>query len=329
MESAEFKWEDDEFDDTFFQEVDKLEELAILTQHHHHHPHPPKPSSSSAAFHQLPPPPPPIISGTSFANNNGGSTVIDVSYSPPRELSQRFQPPLDTANSNSSNTQEQFEIDRLKSELSRVSKQLSDLKEECSELRRDRDKKKQPKCVSSNVEASIRNAGAPVLDLPRSGSALRCENAGAGPAASSSERKSVAIQTERIDESVSPNTNTATSKLLAVWSSGSSHISRRNFIAKLLETCASDFCFLFGCLDPNMPFKIEGGRLNLVGVPGSVQGLHSAKAARMSHLYSVLMKLSNDLAHVDALVEALLDLCSLENVFAYSACCFGSSAEHG
>jgi len=123
MATAEFQWGDEEFDDSFFQEVDRLEELATsLTQNRH----PLKPSVSSASaatvsLHpppptpvQLPPPPQPLISGAPFVN---------VSYSPPRELSQRFRLLNDSNDSNPSSSnrsaqspvvQEQPEIERLK-----------------------------------------------------------------------------------------------------------------------------------------------------------------------------------------------------------------------
>lgn len=332
MGTAEFQWDDEEFDDSFFQEVDRLEELATsLTQNRH----PPKPSASSAAtatvsYHppppltvQLPPPPQPLISGATFVN---------VSHSPPRELSQRFRLLNDSNDSNPSSsnrsaqspvTQEQPEIERLKSELSQVSKQLSDLKQECSELRKERDKTMKLKSVYSNREASTWNSEAVILDHPKTGISHRCEGAAGDVtfANSIAKQKDIGIQTDKVDgdESACASTSGATStyfgnpELLSIWSSEKRNRSRGNFAAKLLEMCATDFCFLFRFLSPNMTSKVEMKHLTLATFPGNVHCLHSPEVPRISELYSVLAQLSNDMVHVDALVERLLDLCSLGN----------------
>lgn len=338
MATAEFQWDDEEFDDSFFQEVDRLEELATsLTQNRH----PPKPSSSSAAtatatatatvsdhpppppLVQLPPPPQPLSSGATFVN---------VGYSPPRELSQRFGLLNDSNDSNPSSsnrsvqspvTQEQPEIERLKSELSQVSKQLSDLKQECSELRKERDKNKKLKSVYSNREASTWNSEAVILDHPKTGISHRCESAAGDVtfANSIAKQKDIGIQTDKVDgdESARASTSGATStyfgnpELLSIWSSEKRNRSRRNFAAKLLEMCATDFCFLFRFLSPNMTSKVEMKHLTLAAFPGNVHCLHSPEVPRISELYSVLAQLNNEMVHVDALVEILLDLCSLEN----------------
>lgn len=200
----------------------------------------------------------------------------------------------------------------MKSELSCVSKQLCDLKQECSELKKERDKNKQLKSVHSNREANTRNSEAPILDHHRSGISLRCENA-AGDVASrvSVEHKCIGIQTEKDDESAGVSTSGSKStyygnpELLSIWSSGNRCRSRRNFVAKLLETCATDFCLLFRCFNPSITSKIGIEHLNLVAFPCNAQGLESAEVARASQLYSVLAKLSNEIVHVDDLLEVL------------------------
>uniref|UniRef100_A0A7C9ABR1 Protein-serine/threonine phosphatase n=1 Tax=Opuntia streptacantha TaxID=393608 RepID=A0A7C9ABR1_OPUST len=332
MATAEFQWGDEEFDDSFFQEVDRLEELATsLTQNRH----PLKPSVSSASaatvsLHpppptpvQLPPPPQPLISGAPFVN---------VSYSPPRELSQRFRLLNDSNDSNPSSSnrssqspvvQEQPEIERLKTELSQVSKQLSDLKQECFELRKERDKNKKLKSVCSNREASTWNSEAAILDHPKTVISHRCERAAGHVTSVNSiaKQKDIGIQTDKVDEDESAHASTsgATStyfgnpELLSIWSSESCNRPTRNFAAKLLEMCATDFCFLFRFLSPNMTSKVEMKHLSLAAFPGDVHGLHSAGVNKISQLYSVLAQLNGDMVYVDALVEILLDLCSLEN----------------
>lgn len=110
------------------------------------------------------------------------------------------------------------------------------------------------------------------------------------------EKKSAGIQTDEVDESLNPSTSGSTSthdgfsSLRLIWSPLSSERSRRNFVAKLLEACASDFCVLFGCLGLNMTSKMDSDCLTHEPMPEKIPGLNSAEASKVSQLYSVLTK---------------------------------------
>eukprot|EP00268_Persea_americana_P022262 TRINITY_DN22156_c0_g1_i4.p1 TRINITY_DN22156_c0_g1~~TRINITY_DN22156_c0_g1_i4.p1 ORF type:complete len:766 (+),score=164.12 TRINITY_DN22156_c0_g1_i4:152-2449(+) len=98
----------DDWDATFLDQAAQLEEAAISARN----------ATQSTSSFSIPLP-----------------SVANVSFSPPREFSQRFPDP------SQSDPLPHKEVDRLKRELGRVSKQLTQLEHECVELRKDRDKK--------------------------------------------------------------------------------------------------------------------------------------------------------------------------------------------
>ncbi|KAL2900994.1 Microfibril-associated glycoprotein 3 [Bienertia sinuspersici] len=291
MATMGFTLDDDNFDDAFFEEVDKLEELATSStqQQQHNQFLNSKPPSSLYSHHP----------------QQQTSVIVDQlpSHSPPRQLSQRnpgnfTRSCISTRSVSSPSNDEQREIERLKGELRGVSKELLDLKQECFELKKQREKEQQLNCVHFNNKSRTCNA----KDYSRNGISPTYEyiNAAANQAApwAGPEKISTGIQTDKSDGSLNPSTSGSTStyrnlsELLSIWSPLRSHISRRNFVAKLLEACASDFFVLFGCLGLDMT---------------------SSEVARVSKLHSVLMELTDDTANINAFLEAVLDLCSLEN----------------
>lgn len=139
MASEDFEVE--EWDADFLDQLVQAEEIALSTR---------------ATQAPLPPPlPPPPHTVAQY----------EISYSPPRELSQRVHdntpksdnfdsfiaaPPISRVTHNP----EEQEIDTLKKELGRVSKQLTLLEKECSELREERYKKEeQLKLIRPRIEA--------------------------------------------------------------------------------------------------------------------------------------------------------------------------------
>lgn len=113
-------FEADEWDADFIDKLVQAEEQAL---------------SATQIPHLLPPPPPP--------------PSWDVSYSPPRELSQRTREIsgtggnldlFDSFTSRGAQFTKEHEIDRLKKELSLVSKRLNLKEQECSDLRKEKDK---------------------------------------------------------------------------------------------------------------------------------------------------------------------------------------------
>ncbi|KAK3182916.1 hypothetical protein Dsin_030202 [Dipteronia sinensis] len=103
--------DDDILDAEFFMEVDQLTLTHI---------------SSSASV--LPPQPP------------QSHNISSISYSPPRQLSQRTSAISNHSRSSTDNAKD-LEINLLKRELERVSKQLGQLEHECLELNKERNKK--------------------------------------------------------------------------------------------------------------------------------------------------------------------------------------------
>ncbi|KAK9275339.1 hypothetical protein L1049_022603 [Liquidambar formosana] len=276
----------EEWDADFLDQLIQVEELALSSTQHL--PPPPQP----------PPPPPPLLLqhiGPSHDNT-------DISYSPPRELSQRTidysnKKPF-TQSSNGiatsaaprlrrSGNANEVEIDRLKRELGHVSKQLTHLIGQLHER---------------TMERTVYN-----LDAV-------------------STSKSVGIQTDKAGDSTHLTINSSQSthcdlsnKLLAIWGSPTGQRSGRNLVSKLFVACATDFHVIFGCLNMNLSSKITLGSLeddssSDVALQEKFQSSQSFEAAKVSHLYTVLTMISNGMVQLESLLEALLDLCNLENV---------------
>ncbi|XP_058086662.1 protein SENSITIVE TO UV 2 isoform X2 [Magnolia sinica] len=142
----------DEWDEKFLDQAIRLEEEVISTR------------NATQATPAIPPSHP----------HAHDSAWDDVSFSPPRELSQRFserpesdsfpemdcevveqwRPAARTGTGRHAGGGKEKEIERLKRELGRVSKQLNHLEHECMELKKDRDKKDgQLKSAFSQLEA--------------------------------------------------------------------------------------------------------------------------------------------------------------------------------
>uniref|UniRef100_A0A803PSC7 Uncharacterized protein n=1 Tax=Cannabis sativa TaxID=3483 RepID=A0A803PSC7_CANSA len=224
----------------------------------------------------------------------------------------------------------ELEIKRLKGELGLVSKQLSDLEQECSVLRKKR--VYQPNNVSSKneeKEAFLPNSEGTGTNSDREHGALGVRH----PVVSQRfqnvdiaipSKKAAGVQT---DDSVVfaqgfsnelLTSRDLSKKLLAIWELPNNQILGRNIISNLFVTCQSDFHVLFGCTGMNhsaelkMDFPVCGS--SNVDLQCPVNSHHTSDAAKVSHLYYVLTKINNGMAHLEALLEPLLDLCILESV---------------
>nr|XP_023905325.1 uncharacterized protein LOC112017089 isoform X5 [Quercus suber] len=262
--------------------------------------------------------------------NNPTNTMM--SYSPPRQLSQRV-----------SFDDKQLEIDMLKRELGHVSKQLTDLEQECLELRKERGKKEEQLQIFSKNEVKD-------VDARSTKSTTFCHNGreyGAlnhhrvrrkfqnaislnNQAGSQIDRampayKAIGIQTEKAGDpgqvtmDVDPAACQAlTEKLLAIWGSPRDQKLGRNLINKLLVTCQTDFHVLFAWMSVSVPKRtmdsLKDGSLSDVALTSHLHSFHTPEAAKVSHLYSVLTKISIGMVQLEALFEPLLDLCILKNV---------------
>ncbi|KAL8536430.1 hypothetical protein ACS0TY_011877 [Phlomoides rotata] len=130
--------DDGDWEDEFWDELFQAEVKILSTRKTHQNNHLPTPTLSPSR-------PPPRLA---------------VSYSPPRELSQRTRETRETSCITDSFPPPQThitkdpEVDVLKKEFNRVSQRLNHLEEKCSVLRRERDEKEQQlKVLHPEVEA--------------------------------------------------------------------------------------------------------------------------------------------------------------------------------
>ncbi|KAJ3685691.1 hypothetical protein LUZ61_014855 [Rhynchospora tenuis] len=165
---------DDEYDDSFFEELDRIEALAsrnLLPPPSFATPAPQPPPPSLPPTLRAPPPPP-SFHKTDLVVFDESAEVLSAmpGFSPPRELSQRrsiersrtgddFEMvegswgEFGNADSGMKNDGDR-ELERLKRELMRVSKHLKNMESECSELQKDRAKKEeQLKRAREQIEA--------------------------------------------------------------------------------------------------------------------------------------------------------------------------------
>ncbi|GMP95359.1 hypothetical protein CsSME_00044440 [Camellia sinensis var. sinensis] len=327
----------DDWDADFVFQLIQVEEQALSLSNptQLHHPQPPPPSS-----HFPPPPAPPPYD--------------NISYSPPRELSQRVRDGGSKTNdfdqssiaigrivvaSVSSCNPKEEEIERLKIELGRVSKQLTHLEQDCLQLRKERDKKEEQlnsifsqveekdvevqRRKSKNLEYGVHTHDHPGISLGFRNGDSSNDHVGSRINVVTSTCKAIGVQTDKSGEStiLSNKNDLSTSqcrqnKLLSVWESSSGQGSPRNLVSKLLVACETDFHVLFGCF--NLSSKgtmnsLADARSSDVSLQDHKPPTLSAEAEKVSHLYSMLTKIDSGMVKLDALFEALVDLCSFEN----------------
>ncbi|KAF3949777.1 hypothetical protein CMV_024391 [Castanea mollissima] len=306
----------EEWDADFLDQLIHVEELA-LTSTKQQQPLRTATSSSSSQTHHY-------INNPTNTNTN---TNTMMSYSPPRQLSQR-----------ASFDDKQLEIDRLKRELGHVSKQLTDLEQECLELRKERGKKEdQLQIFSKNgvKDVDARSSKSTTLEYGalnhhrvhrKFQNAISLNNqAGSQIDRAMPAYKAIGIQTEKAGDpaqvtmDIDPAACQALSeKLLAIWGSPRDQKLGRNLITKLLVTCQIDFHVLFAWMSVSVPKRtmdsLKDGSLSEVALTSHLHSFHTPEAAKVSHLYSVLTKISIGTVQLEALFEPLLDLCILKNV---------------
>ncbi|KAI3792913.1 hypothetical protein L2E82_06806 [Cichorium intybus] len=305
-------------------------------------------SSSSISTQQqrqvLPPPPPPH-----YASH--------ISYSPPRELSQRVKednhrnfpdrgfdypvslngfnrglnsaPPFPHSSRlhDEDKCSKQEEINRLKEELGRVSKVLTNLEQECLELRKDREKNEKhlrsvlPVNGSKEAEAfCTKKSNLKNKDLceedPGSKGAIHCKAVGV-------QTNEHAMSTELTIEKNSSVTYHSR-KLTDIWEPGNDQQPKTNLLSKLFVACGADLQVIFGCLGLNISSKktttkMESSKHDLLYMAPNHR-IQSVEAAKVSHLYSTLTKISYDPGRLDDLLEELVDLCQVQNTMIVHRC---------
>lgn len=301
----------EEWDADFLDQLIQVEELALSSTAA------PCYASSSQYPHTHSPP------HLEFSHSRYENTDT-ITHSPPPHLSQRLI--TDAQHGDARDLQ----VNRLKGELQRVSKQLTYLEQECLELRKERDEKEEKlKNVYSQMEAK----GAEVHYLKsrnlENGVSQPCQNVNtsvneadfrvdtAMPTC-----KAKGVQTDMadstrltVDNDLSAHDHLS-NKLLTIWGSQSGQISGKNLVSKLLVACETDFHVLFGCLSMNMASKMINSLADEdssdLPLKGHIMSTPS-EVVKVSHLYSVLTKVSNGIVRLEALFEALLDLCGVGN----------------
>ncbi|KAI3991394.1 hypothetical protein MKX01_006693 [Papaver californicum] len=127
---------------------------------------------------------------------------------------------------------------------------------------------------------------------------------------------SVGVQTDTIEyhstiNVVSCSAQTLSSELLAIRGSSINHRSGRDLVSRLLVTCGKDFHILFGFMSLSVSSKITPGT---VGEDDNMNSMQSVEASKVSRVCMMLTKMSNGMVKPGTFFEALLELCSLQNV---------------
>jgi len=116
--------------------------------------------------------------------------------------------------------------------------------------------------------------------------------------------KAIGVQTERnidftkIDLNNDLSSHLELSKtLLGIWGSTSEQQLGRNMISKLFMACLTDFQVLFGCMSMNMSSRVQmdympGESSSHAALQYHLRSFPTSEAAKVSHLYSVLTKVS-------------------------------------
>ncbi|XP_038888976.1 protein SENSITIVE TO UV 2 [Benincasa hispida] len=345
METEDEGFED--WDADFLDQLIQVEELAISSTANNHIPIPISIPSSSSTYFPLPPPQP--------EPEPQPQHLVEVfhdrpiSYSPPRELSQRATGlrshairlpngfgeygPSSSALApclHRPDAAKELEIYDLKRELGRVSKQLKDLEQECVELRKKRDKnEEQLKVVSSNKdEQYIGRCVSESTDLRVAGkdggrTGMKSEDIAGdlgGPHTVTSRRKANE-QVGKAHSSVGERANDdlpafdkLSKKLQVFWVPESDSKIGQNLVSELLLSCETDFRVLFHSISTELSPKFSVDFLGGDNSSDIVQFLRCPEAKKVSNLYTTLTKVSNGIVKMEALFTPLLDLCNLDNV---------------
>ncbi|XP_071721426.1 protein SENSITIVE TO UV 2 [Rutidosis leptorrhynchoides] len=321
------------WDDEFLQKAIQLTEAAVCSSssnptqqppQHNFRPPPQQTFPPPQPYFRPPPPPQPLY-------------VPSISYSPPRELSQRVKEDnhkismnhgFDCSNginrsflNEDDNCSKQKEIDRLKEELGRMSKQLTNMEQECVELRKVRVNGENNLRLGHSVNGSrydealcTKKINLKLKDTMEDHSVVRLETKGTIPC------KTVGVQTddERAistdEQTLSANLTIEKSlsvsrKLASIWEPQCDHQSKTNLVTRLFVACETDLQVLFGSLGWNIPSKKTTHKMEVA----SNNSIQAFEAAKISHLYLTLTKISYDIGRLDDFLEALIDLCCLQN----------------
>ncbi|XP_068634590.1 protein SENSITIVE TO UV 2-like [Aristolochia californica] len=289
----------DEWDEKFLDQAIRLEEVVIATR------------NATQALASVPP-------------STRQTVDWNVSFSPPRELSQR---------PNSSSLPEREweavmtwnaslplvgwsgkdnEIERLKKKLSRVSKQLNHLQHECLVLKKERDRKdEQLKNAFSQIEA--KNVEIDCLRIAHTDyEATIQDHASLQPPGTST-------ALGRIGTGDYSSQVEGASSITSVREGIPKYYNAKNLkylLSKIFVACASEFYELLRCKSSSSRTNMDSLRDQRFNVTlhEEILSVESAEAAKLTRLFTLLTELSNGMTPLDNLLEALLNLCFTEKL---------------
>ncbi|MQL97303.1 hypothetical protein Taro_029992 [Colocasia esculenta] len=129
--------------------------------------------------------------------------------------------------------------------------------------------------------------------------------------------KAVGIQTELDNSHLATGDGSSlrdiSSKLLWIWGSPSERISGRHLVSRLLVSCSTDLYVLFRFIGipSNINMEMLSKEFFDVALHDPMHSVQSSEAQKVSKLYSIMMKIRNDVAHLDDLLDILIELCVL------------------
>ncbi|KAG6788578.1 hypothetical protein POTOM_004649 [Populus tomentosa] len=332
----------EEWDADFLDQLIQVEELALSSQLPSSSESPlPRTTTTTTTTTKLPYLPPPQQLQQDYQNNS-------ISYSPPRELSQR---PIEFSINNNSSS---ITFDRFSNGFSHSAPSTSASKhnakdleidrlkeQECFELKKDRRKRdEQIKSLYADTEEkdvhihSRKKTNLERGDHIKDAHGISQHSESAKPLEGqidiASTSKAIGVQTERsIDftkvelKNDSPSHPELSEMLLGIWGSTSEQQLGRNLISKLFMMCPTDFQVLFGCMSMNMNMNmsskvqmdyLQDESSSHAALQHHMCSFPASEAAKVSHLYSVLTKINNGVLQLEALFRSLLDFCDVTHV---------------
>ncbi|KAG0460511.1 hypothetical protein HPP92_020808 [Vanilla planifolia] len=106
------------------------------------------------------------------------------------------------------------------------------------------------------------------------------------------------------------------SNLHMIWGSMHGKESGNDLVSKLLTTFSADFCALFRCTSTSSKSCLEGHATDSsyeICVYDGMQSIQSADAAKAYQFYQLLVKMHHELAPLQVVIDALLELCDLDS----------------
>ncbi|PKU69275.1 uncharacterized protein LOC110115145 [Dendrobium catenatum] len=109
------------------------------------------------------------------------------------------------------------------------------------------------------------------------------------------------------------------SNLHAIWGLYDKR-SGSNLVLKLLRSCSAEFFTLFRCIKLSSKCNLDGlanESFSEIPLHDSIHSIHSSDSAKASRFYQLLMKMRHEIVPLQDFIDALLELCNLDNAVAH------------